>query len=318
MRKILVWLLITAALGATWLGSGGAWDGHDLITQRSLAGWSDLAWPVRETPVIYDDWDPSEYNPAFEVKFYHANEDWITVRDVLVTYAPEPDWDLDTELDLSPWQALTGGSQGWRHQRYLLFGSFIRLGVAPDRAQHFYDLALRAYEERDLYWAFRFLARSLHYLQDMGQPYHSLPFPAMDIVTEHVFNLTKATTVATNAHYNLEAYVEWRLLQGYEPFLEAIQGNDAQPITTVAEAAAELNEEVRQFAERQYELTMRVWPDLAIPVRQTLDFDQDPVRTGRYLDDLHSIIEHTLALTGSYTRGLLLKFQTDTGMPLGL
>ena len=37
---------------------------------------------------------------------------------ILTNYADEPDWKMDQDLNLSPLQVLTGGSQGRRHKYY--------------------------------------------------------------------------------------------------------------------------------------------------------------------------------------------------------
>ncbi len=291
-----------------------AWDGHDLITFHSLKEHAGLDIPVVEIGFTYADSDTSEYNPAFLLEFLHEDWEELTAFQVIVDYAQEPDWDLDTGLELHALQILTGGSQGWRHQRYTMLGGLIALGIAPERAQHFYDLALEAYEQGDIYWAFRFLARSLHYLQDMGQPYHSLPMPVIHFLSKHRLNLTNATIVGENVHYNLEWYVEWRLAQEYEPFVDVLLGTEFVEFATVEQAALDLNREVRQVVEQQYQLTLDVWPDLAIPVKQTLDFDRDPPPQGKFLDQLHEIIEQTLKRTAEYSRGLIWRFQQDVGL----
>lgn len=310
IRRVMLILALLAVFSGAVLG----WDGHDLITYHSLKDFATLDIPLVETEYTYGERDTTEYNPSFVVKFLHEDWDELTAFQVLVDYAQEPDWDLDTGLELNPLQMLTGGSQGWRHQRYTLLGGLIALGVAPERAQHFYDLAVYAYEQGDLYWAFRFLSRSLHYLQDMGQPYHSLPMPVAHFLTKHRLNLTNATIVGENVHYNLEWYVEWRLTQEYEPFIDVLTRTDYVEFATVEEAALDLNNEVRRIVERQYDLTLAVWPDLGIPVKQTLDFERDPVPTGKFLTELHEIIEQTLGRTGEYTRGLIWRFKQDVGL----
>ncbi|MBI1909287.1 MAG: hypothetical protein HYS22_03875 [Deltaproteobacteria bacterium] len=54
------------------------------------------------------------------------------------------------------------------------FGFPLRqLGQASRRAQTYYDLALLARSWGEEYWAWRFLASSFHYLQDLHQPFHA-------------------------------------------------------------------------------------------------------------------------------------------------
>lgn len=312
MKRIL-WVAL-AAVVLVWAGSVQAWDGHDIITHQSLRDFEQLELMLEETPYLYDDVDDSMYNLEFELVYLHADGEPFSALDVLTAYASEPDWDLDTNLQLSRLQVMTGGSHGWRHQRYALLGGVIVLGVAPERAEHFYQMALHAHAEEDLYWAFRFLARSLHYMQDMGQPYHALPMPVSHFLTRHWLNIADATIVAENLHFALEGYVEHQLAQGYLPFLEALQGSAYTEIRDVKQAAIDLNEKARGVVMEQYDLTQEVWPDLAVPHRQRLDFAYEPVTPSADLDRLHEIIEKSLRWTAKYTRGMVLRFLEDTGM----
>jgi hypothetical protein len=110
---------------------------------------------------------------------------------------------MDQDLKLSLFQTLTGGSQGWRHQYYGL--GWLRFGVAPSRAQYFFELAGKAKEKGDLYWTFRYLARAMHYVQDTTQPYHGVPAPT-GLIFKGIGNFGALMGSATNHHYNLEEY----------------------------------------------------------------------------------------------------------------
>ncbi|MBI5787526.1 MAG: hypothetical protein HZA78_01535 [Candidatus Schekmanbacteria bacterium] len=97
---------------------------------------------------------------------------------ILADYSDEPDWGMDKNLNLALSQHLMGGSQGYRHMYYSAFTfhlpwMFLPQGVAPERLEHFYQMAKNAFANNDRYWGFRFLARSLHFIQDLAQPYHT-------------------------------------------------------------------------------------------------------------------------------------------------
>lgn len=308
MKRQLLGLFVVLLIGL----SAQAWDGHDMITTHSLQDIGILQLALTETDYVYGELDQDVYNPAFLLEFRHADLDEVSALEVLSVYSSEPDWDFDNDLDVHWLQALTGGSQGWRHQRYTLLGELIVLGEAPQRAQKFYDLALHAHEQDDLYWAFRFLARSLHFVQDMGQPFHALPMPVHHFLTEHRLNLKNATAVAENAHYNLEAYVEYKLEEGYEPFILALTGPEAADVVSIEAAAIELNMKMRELAEDQYFRVMEVWPHLAAPTSITLDFTRDRAQSEHALAELHEIIKKSLRLTAEYTRGVVQRFLEET------
>ena len=55
------------------------------------------------------------------------------------------------------------------------------IGQAPDRSQEFFDRALLAANGGHPYWAVRFLAWSMHYAQDVTQPFHAAQIPSDDL-----------------------------------------------------------------------------------------------------------------------------------------
>lgn len=294
-----------------------AWDGHDVITQEALKGLKELLAydSIEITPYTYDSLDPSEYNPEFELEFKLGEiGDKVSAFDILVTYAPEPDWDLDENLELSSKQKLTGGSQGYRHQRYTLISGLVVFGVAPERAQHFYDLALTAYEKGDLYWAFRFLARSLHYLQDMGMPLHALPLPIGDLVFKYGLDIGKATTVGSNVHYSVEAFIKYH--QGKEDSawrLAMAQAETADIGTSLEKFAEKENMASRKKAESMYRQVLAIWPQLesAEKVRITEPEDFEEALSDERVRALWSLVQGRLVSTASSTKGLVTQFFAD-------
>lgn len=289
-----------------------AWNGHKQISAHALSSVQGLDQVVEKTPYTYDIVDNEQYNPSFELKYLLKELPEIRAYDVLVSYAQEPDWGLDSDLELHTLQILTGGSQGWRHQRYTIFGGQIAFGTAPQRAQHFYDLAQYAYSLGDTYWAYRFLSRSMHYLMDMGQPLHSLPLPTADFVFQHKLSLKKAARVGENVHHNLESFILSQLTGERQSFIDALEVGGTKSFGSVSQGAVELNQAVRPMAERQYFLVLKVWPDLAEPTSIRMNFSNYvPNETNPHMEELLSIIGDSLTLTAQYSRGLIEKFQAE-------
>lgn len=192
---VLLWLACNAA----------AWARHDLMTAEVVKdlGWLDKFSNVTVTEYLYDDSSISQIkiryfndNPGklgTQDFYYHALYEpvmfftgapvgaEISARQLLTDFSDEPDWEMDQNLDLSWMQAFHGESQGYRHIYYPTWSfhipmGFLAQGETPERADHFYSMAKRAFERGDTYWGFRFLARAMHYVQDMSQPYHTRQF----------------------------------------------------------------------------------------------------------------------------------------------
>jgi len=108
-----------------------AWNSHGACTKLII---SDQDWlkaydSIPVTAWSYQDVDTQPVGPNFTLQYIEGPVGSTTSAVAILTnYADEPDWNMDADLDLSAFQLLTGGSQGWRHQFYGL--GFIRLGVA--------------------------------------------------------------------------------------------------------------------------------------------------------------------------------------------
>lgn len=144
-------------------------------------------------------------NYHFENKINEAAGIELSVLDILSTYSDEPDWGMDQELfsdNQYPqlWKteyAMMGGrsglsSQSFRHMYWREFywkhplQSFklpleklnSPMGEAPRRAEIFMKLAKLAFSKNIPYWGWRFMANSLHYIEDVAQPFHSSQVPS--------------------------------------------------------------------------------------------------------------------------------------------
>jgi hypothetical protein len=205
-KKLLAFLVLTSIFVSFALSPVYGWNSHGETLSYVLENidWLKNYNSITITPYAYKDVDTEPYGPNFKIQYLDGNiGDKTTAIKILTTYADEPDWDMDKGLSLSKLQVLTGGSQGFRHQYYGL--GFIRIGVGPERAQYWFDLASIAHKRGDTYWTFRFLARALHQIQDLTQPYHGVPAP-IGIILKNIKSIGTLTNIASNHHYNLEEY----------------------------------------------------------------------------------------------------------------
>jgi hypothetical protein len=169
----------------------------------------------------------------------------VSALDVLSTYSDEPDWQMDQQLfddgeypELwKPEYAMMGGkkgvpSQAFRHMYWRSLSwreplqtlhlppqTFFRsMGEAPERARVFVTLSRAASNVPGLeYWAVRFLADALHYLEDVSQPFHSSQIPTPKFLAMPFFDLELGTgaknlilqvqNILTYYHFGYEDYV---------------------------------------------------------------------------------------------------------------
>ena len=230
-RKLLCTALLVCFAVCCVAAPADAWNSHGACTKLII---SDQDWlkaydSIPVTAWSYQDVDTQPVGPNFTVQYIEGPVGSTTsAAAILTNYADEPDWNMDADLDLSAFQLLTGGSQGWRHQFYGL--GFIRLGVAPSRAQYFYDLAGKAKEKGDLYWTFRYLARSMHYVQDCTQPYHGVPAP-IGLILKGVTNFGLLLGSSSNHHYNLETYQGAMVARNSPTFVDTLRTSVPLEIT---------------------------------------------------------------------------------------
>ena len=235
-RKLLCVGLVAVLVLFCLVSPVDAWNSHGACTKLII---SDQEWlkaydMITVTPWTYQDVDTAAVGPNFVLQYIEGKPGTVTsAAAILTNYADEPDWKMDQDLNLSPFQVLTGGSQGWRHQYYGL--GWLRLGVAPSRAQYFFDLAGKAKAKGDLYWTFRYLARAIHYVQDTTQPYHGAPAPA-GLIFKGIGNFGALLASATNHHYNLEEYQSAMVARSSSVFVGALRNAAPLDIATVTSA----------------------------------------------------------------------------------
>ena len=255
IMKIMCGLLLLLSVAS----KAGAWGGtaHEMIIQESLKDvareWG-LDKPVTVTP--FDDFlqKLAKENPRIQTrgdfaKWLRINPDSpfdkpskretigaaVTPYQILGFYAPRSDDTRDVNLPYDKGEQFWFGSgtktssQAFRHMEKPPFDLLHPLnsagfplgtiGQASERAQIYFDLALLVHRVGEPYWAWNFLGCAFHYLEDLGQPYHSaqlLPPMAWHGLLAYLkwgwradFGFIKTVThVAANLHHYFEGYVD--------------------------------------------------------------------------------------------------------------
>lgn len=168
----------------------------------------------------------------------------VTGASVLATFVDEPDWGLDHELWVyenygygeQPYGEPKGeSSKAPFHMQFLNENFLVRTfapkfleGMVEERMELFGRLSKVAYENGHKYWAYRFAAWAMHYIQDMAQPYHSKTIPSAGFFyyLNYVFSFgiigdskkeieTKTTMLMKNRHFLYEDFVSVAMEEFY-------------------------------------------------------------------------------------------------------
>ncbi|MCB0416242.1 MAG: hypothetical protein KDD39_01245 [Bdellovibrionales bacterium] len=228
------------------------YESLEAALQRSGTGLS-----VRDTEGLLSDLKLNT-RYTFPNKLEEQSGATVFVKAILAKYADEPDWGADQDLfekDQYPelWtedtpyvSQKTGlGSQGFRHMYFSgkmnwwePIASFQipqhAIGEAPGRAQTYWDLAQAMKRAGAHYWAYRFLAWSLHYVQDLFQPFHSRQTPSKNFIEFKLKwwvlpGIDIEATADQIAYYHLgyEAWVTREL--GLSPMLKGVLAQGSLP-----------------------------------------------------------------------------------------
>jgi hypothetical protein len=172
--------------------------------------------------------------------------DQVSALTVLATATDEPDYGLDINLwEDSPadWggiyefgpqpfgnPALAYSSQapfhmGFMHESRMLYlaAPFIRRTFPLLRSHQFSTLASLAFRTGHAYWGWRFAGMSLHYLQDLTQPYHAALAPgysSLKLLSANALSMAglpgmknDLVVLLSNRHLALEKYQAELMLQ---------------------------------------------------------------------------------------------------------
>jgi len=263
-KKISILILLILSVFALSSINVFSWNSHFFYTELAIKNndWINNFPEIEITPYTYEDIDQDEYNPKFVIKYVDEKiGEKVKASDILINYSDEPDWDLDTNLELNKLQALTGGSQGYRHMYFSVFGGLLKAGDAPKRANHFFEMSKIAFGKGDNYWGFRFAARAVHYLEDLSQPYHTYPAP-LDVLFKKFFNVKKLTVLVTNAHYGYEDFNGYLFKHKKEEFYDLLPEVKTVKMDDVADSAIKLSKEARKDFTLSYRETMKLFPIL--------------------------------------------------------
>ena len=263
-KKILWYVLLILSILLLSSENVFSSNSHYFYTELAIKNnyWINTFPEIEVTPYTYQEIDQDEYNPEFVIKYVDEKiGEKVKASDILIKYSDEPDWDLDTNLELNRIQTLTGGSRGYRHMYVSLFGGLLRGGAAPQRVNHFFEISKVAFKKGDNYWGFRFTARAIHYLEDLSQPYHTYPAP-LEVLFKKFFKVKKLTILITNAHYGFEDFNEYLFKHKKEEFYGIIPQVKKVPIDDIVKSGIKLSKEARKDFTSSYRETMKIFPIL--------------------------------------------------------
>lgn len=249
-----------------------------------------------------------------------------SARQILADFSDEPDWEMDQELQLSWMQGFSGESQGYRHMYYPMFSLHVPMGfwpqgATPERAQHFYDLAKIAFANEDTYWGFRFLARALHYEQDMAQPYHARQLYWRFISLKDPYYGTLQTI--KNYHFTYESYIAnlfrleqqdvlpKRLVSAIRYSLPVQTGSPAELAKYIAlrsywQSSGTMEDSITFFGDKY------LGPRAATMTKE--EFFKDIHRDDPPAQAFHADVERRMALAGKATKSFLEYARKDLNL----
>ncbi|WP_406600480.1 phospholipase C/P1 nuclease family protein [Leptospira sanjuanensis] len=167
----------------------------------------------------------------------------IKIRNVLYTFIDEPDWGMDHSLwgfeeygyGKQPYGKPQGeSSKAPFHMQFqnenwilsLFAPEIVEGGMILDRIELFSRLSKLAGKTGHDYWKYRFAAWACHYIQDIGQPYHSKAVPDAGFFYYLKFAFSskeskketkaKTTQLVSNRHFLYEDFVSYGLIQFYK------------------------------------------------------------------------------------------------------
>ena len=306
-KKISIFILLILSVLALSFINAFSWNSHYFYTELAIKNndWINNFPEIEITPYTYEDIDHDEYNPEFAIKYLEGEiGEKVKASSILINYSDEPDWDLDTNLNLNKIQALTGGSQGYRHMYFSVFGGLLKAGEAPKRANHFFEMSKIAFGKGDNYWGFRFTARAIHYLEDISQPYHTYPAP-LDVLFKKFFNVKKLTVLVTNAHYGYEDFNGYLFENKKEEFYNLLPEVKTVKMDDVVDSAIKLSKEARKDFTLSYRETMKLFPVLDNEQELLILEEQEIIRTANSSDsqELVNLMKKDLLLGLGYLDG---------------
>ncbi len=216
------------------------------------------------------DLDETDYDGGYP-KYGMPVRGAVSAREVLSLYSAEPDWGMDGGLHISPLQRLTGGSQGYRHMRYGLFG--FRVGKAHERAVYYMQMATEIFDRGELYWGLRLSARALHYIQDILSPFHTKPFPE-SFLPARIWKPKELYFITYNYHLNFERLVGYYLWHGEESFIRCLDESKPVQINDLKPQLLKNVRIIRHFAPHLFRECRKLWGESMSKALYKISVDQ--------------------------------------------
>jgi len=228
--------------------------------------WQPDPWSAAQgTPLPHSAVNTLPETPGASETFLALKQgEGVSALTVLASATDEPDLGLDINLwedSPSDWgrqygfgtqpfgnPALSYSSQApfhmaYLHENRLLYAAapFIKRTFPLLRSHQFSSLSALAFRTGHAYWGWRFAGLSLHYLQDLSQPYHVTLAPGestLKLLTANALALAGATgmkdellVLLSNRHLVLEKYLSETLLRSAAakqetPFEKALHNTD--------------------------------------------------------------------------------------------
>ncbi|MDV6234518.1 hypothetical protein CH379_002615 [Leptospira ellisii] len=190
---------------------------------------------IEISPYLFD-------TPELPARFRSSKGKKVKIRSILRTFVDEPDWGMDHGLwgfeEYGYGKQAYGkpegeGSKAPFHMQFQNESWILRLfapevvegGMILDRIELFSRLSELAKKTGHPYWRARFASWAAHYIQDIGQPYHSKAVPDAGILyyIDYVFSSketkkekkARATQLVANRHFLYEDFVSFGLIQSY-------------------------------------------------------------------------------------------------------
>jgi len=229
-------------------------DSPAALTRGYLGHKVELPSPDQEKATIAKLASELQINATKVPLFSENHPKTMTVRDLIQSsIIDEPDQGMDQDLpdsaDPHGDRAWMGGSTGPTSQgfRHMYFGGIVwtspiatfqipfhAVGQAPERYEQMKAASDRFLKEGNLFWGVRTLLWSLHYMQDLTQPFHVTQVPYYRMLPwKNLFSkfVSRSTQVIANYHYAYEGLIlEYLNEAQISEFGHCFDGTDARPI----------------------------------------------------------------------------------------
>ncbi|WP_434223455.1 hypothetical protein [Fervidobacterium gondwanense] len=131
----------------------------------------------------------------------------VPVWMIFLVYSSLPDNGMDFVEDNFFASLFLGQTQANRHGYFKV--SFFEYFEGDKSFLHFLNMSKNAFQKGDKYWGYRFLAYSLHYLEDLMQPYHVRPGTVPELLL-YLFD-ERMRMLLRNAHSAYDDYMTFLL-----------------------------------------------------------------------------------------------------------